>query len=331
MKKRLLIVLLLLVTCLAVYWALNQEWIELGGVVEAPVIAHYSETGGKLVKSPLNLGQMVEAGELIAVIDDTDLRYQREQLESALVKQQMALDDLLNEADAAAVRQAQNNIGIAEQGREDARLSLQRAQDNFDRVRYLYQSGAVSKDELDQAETALNKAQNAYTVALTQVDNARQQLSLITAGASTEKIASAQASVDQSASQLRQLEERLSKHTVTALAAGTVISKNYDVGDIVGVGYDLLDISAAAGKYITAWLPVKHLYAVEYGQEATLKRNNDEVYTGAITWMDVSSEYTPKDRQTAANQNKTSVEIRISLDESCPLKPGEEVKVLIPR
>ena len=49
-------------------------------------------------------------------------------------------------------------------------------------------------------------------------------------------------------------------------------------------------------------------------------------YQATVKYIDVESEYTPKDMQTAANKNKESIKIKLLLPKDCPLKPGSEGK-----
>ncbi|MDR1133745.1 MAG: biotin/lipoyl-binding protein [Synergistaceae bacterium] len=54
--------------------------LKLTGVVETLIRSHYAEVSGKIVDFPIELGQPVQAGDIIAVIDDSDARYTLEQL-----------------------------------------------------------------------------------------------------------------------------------------------------------------------------------------------------------------------------------------------------------
>src|SRR5690606_857836 len=58
------------------------------GVVETSIYGHYSEVAGKIIELPVELGQEVKAGDVIAILDDTNERYNLEQLEKTLAKKQ---------------------------------------------------------------------------------------------------------------------------------------------------------------------------------------------------------------------------------------------------
>jgi HlyD family secretion protein len=59
-------------------------------------------------------------------------------------------------------------------------------------------------------------------------------------------------------------------------------------------------------------------------------RNGEKEFEGTISFIDVKAQYTPKDMQTSANKNKTSMKIKVNLTPDTPLKVGEKVELLIP-
>ncbi len=56
------------------------------GVVEATILSNTSEVSGKILEMPVELGQHVAKGDVIARIDSTDQEYAYEQLQLALEK-----------------------------------------------------------------------------------------------------------------------------------------------------------------------------------------------------------------------------------------------------
>ncbi|MPN49772.1 hypothetical protein SDC9_197394 [bioreactor metagenome] len=120
--------------------------------------------------------------------------------------------------------------------------------------------------------------------------------------------------------------KNLDKYTVKASEDGVIMSKSYVVGDMVAPGYNLADLAADGENYFVFYLPVEKLYSLEYGQTCQVGAKG-ESYEAVVKYMDVESEYTPKDMQTAANKNRTSVKIKLLLPGDCPLKPGQEAEI----
>lgn len=301
----------------------------LKGVVETHLYAHYSEAAGKITELPIELGQEVKAGDVIAIIDNSNQKYTLEQLETTLDKKKAALAELERGTDQAEIKQGQNNVTIAEQAYASSQILLEKAQIAYDKAESLYEGGGISKSVRDEAKYQLDLAQMDVTTKRSQLDNAHQKLVLLGQGASQEKIAAAQADIAQTESQIRQAQENLAKCKITAVSAGTIISKNYLLGDIVAAGYNLADIASNTEKYLVAYLPEDYLHRVSYAQEVVVKRG-EEQFQGTVNFIDAKAQYTPKEMQTAANKNKDSVKIKVLLAPEVALKVGEKAELVIP-
>jgi len=310
-------------------WPQNKD-LSLTGVVETSIYSNFSEVAGKITESPIELGQEVVKGDVIAVIDDSDQRYALEQLQTTLTKKKAALADLGNGSEAEQIKQGRNNVALAEQAVSAAAISGQRAQDAYDRAESLFEAGAMAQAAFDEARNQLDLAHIEQNTKQLQLDNARQQLALLLQGVSREKIDAAQADVDQTESQLRQAGEDLAKFKILAANDGIIISKNYRLGDIVAPGYNLAEVASNSEKVLVAYLPEDNIAAINYGQEITIRRGAEQ-FTGIVSFIDAKAQYTPKEMQTSANKNKDSVKIKVRLPADTPLKVGEKAELLVVR
>jgi len=309
------ILLLLLIVAIALfaffYGRDDQNYI---GEVEATLLSHTSEVSGKILEMPIELGAHVSKGDVIAKIDSTTQEYAYEQLQLTLEKKKLSLADLTV---GSKESQAENSIAIAQSNYNSAASSNQKAATDYNNALSLYNQGAISKDALDLAKVKADSAANAVTVAKAQLDNARSKSSSD----------SMSLDVAQTEIQLKEMKEDLDKFTIRAVSDGVVMSKSYVLGDMVSTGYNLADIASDSEKYFVFYLPIDDLNTIEYDQTFVVK-GNGEKYEGAVKYIDVESEYTPKDMQTAANKNRESVKIKLLLPKDCPLKPGQEAELM---
>lgn len=161
-------------------------------------------------------------------------------------------------------------------------------------------------------------------------DAAAAQLSLLESGSTSQAVAMAQADLDQSWAQLGQARYALENCTITALQDGVVTSKNYELGDIVAPGNNIADIAALNDVYVLSYVPAKYLDKVFYGQELEV-RTSLGTQRGKIVFIDVSSEYTPKDMQSSADTERESVKMKVSVPgDGGRLKAGVAADVVIP-
>ncbi len=120
------------------------ETFAVSGTVESQIEVDLAfRIGGRLVERPVQLGDTVEAGQLIGRLDATD---------------------------------EQNALRSAEASLAAAAGQLAEARSNFDRQRQLFERDFVSQAGLDRAEQQLTSAQGAFDAAEAQVAIARQRL-----------------------------------------------------------------------------------------------------------------------------------------------------------
>jgi len=314
-RVRFLVAGILIVLIAAIYvMTQGQGGLKLKGIAETTMYTHTSKVSGMIENSPLVLGQSVKQGDILFEIDKEDKEYAIEQMEQTLIQKKAALALLEKGSDAESIRQGENNVA-------SAKASYNKAHDDYLRTKSLYEEGAASKSSYDTAKYALTLAQTA-------LDNAGQQLAAIKDGADAETILSAKAQVSQTESQLRQLKDSVADYTIRANCNGTVMSINYTKGDMVAPGYNLCDLAAADEMYVLAYLPAEDVDLLEYGDPLTIQTKSGE-YEGTVAYIDVKSEYTPKDMQTSANKNKNSFKIKIAVPQEASIKPGQEVMVIL--
>ena len=103
---------------------------------------------------------------------------------------------------------------------------------------------------------------------------------------------------------------------------------NYRKGSLVNPGYNIIDISAENEKYLVCYVPRKYSYKLSYGDKIPLLVNKKKI-EAEIRFIDVKSQYTPRDLQTFTTRNKKSVQIKMLLPFDANLKPGDIIKVII--
>jgi membrane fusion protein (multidrug efflux system) len=98
-------------------------------------------------------GARVRPGQVLVLLDDTDLRAQ--------------------EAQAAA------SLNYAKQNSVLSKINLDRTQDDFQRTSTLYKSGAATREQFEHAQKALDTANAQYAITEAQVETSNAQLGVI--------------------------------------------------------------------------------------------------------------------------------------------------------
>jgi HlyD family secretion protein len=173
-------------------------------------------------------------------------------------------------------------------------LTLQTLKDDIKSLELMWRIGGVARNELDKLR--LNES-------------------------------IAEADIREMESRIRQMQETLNKYEIRANSGGIIISINYNLGSIVNAGYNIADISADNEKYVVCYLPTEYSAQISYGQFLMIRSGKDE-YQAEVRFIDVKSQYTPKDMQTSSMKNKVSVKVKLLLPPDTVLKPGNKVEVV---
>jgi len=309
-----LILLLAIGIAAAAYYFIGTGRDTLLAEVEATLYPHKAEVAGKILEMPVDLGAEVKEGDILAVIENSGLIYDIEQMELLIEKQNLALSE--SQLGAEGSTQAERNLAVAQTAYNSALAVYNKAQNDYKNAEILFQEGAISRDSFENAKLKADNAREALAAAAAQLQGAASQTSA----------KSAELDLKQNESRLRQMKENLEKYTIRAAVDGTVMSLSYVAGDTVAPGYNLADIAGAGGKYLVFYVPEDRLGQIDYGSEIIVF-NKGKRYTGIVKYIDVNSQYTPKDMQTAANKNKESFKIKALLPDEVPLKPGETAEV----
>lgn len=213
------------------------------------------KVGGRITELPVRENAFIQAGDVIARIEDEVLRLQVEQARAAY------------EAADAQYRQAirgvrSQELEIARAEVEQAEAALQTARSNLDRTERLYEAEAISRREYEEA-------QDAFQAAETQVANARRQLEIMEQGASDEELEMARANADAARRQLELAELQLSYATVRAPVSGTVARVLAEPGQTVGPETPVVAIVNDRLIYAEISVP-ERLYGSFRGREGSM-------------------------------------------------------------
>lgn len=324
MNKR-LIALPLAIVILLVGWLVLRDGndernvITASGTVEATEADLGFQAGGRVMEVVPREGDVVQQGDVIARIEQDELRARRDAAAAQLQAARAQLAELEHGARPAERRQAQSTF-------EAARRRMLEAQASLNRTRRLYEGGAASREALDHAETA-------YTVARAQADQAQQQQSLVEEGPRAERIEAQRALVRQAEASLNQVDAALDNATVRAPFAGVVTMRHREPGEAIAPGLPVITLLNTADRWVRIYVREDRVGRLRLGQSAQIRSDShpDSTYAGRITYISSQAEFTPRNVQTAEDRVKLvyAVKVAITGDRANHLKPGVPADVTL--
>lgn len=219
------------------------------GRVEAP---HRVNIGAQVVgtvkRIPVAEGQVVQAGQVLVELDAQEARAAVAQAEVAVLQAQARLRQVL-----------ELQAPVAEQSLRQAQVALDNARAQLRRNTDLFKQGFIGQAALDDAQKAVDLTESQMRSAQAQVATARPSGSDYAVASSA--LAQARASADAARSRLRYM-------TVVAPAAGTLISRDVEPGDVVQPGKVLMALSPSGETQLVVQIDEKNLHLLKIGQAA---------------------------------------------------------------
>lgn len=261
------------------------------GNFETTEVVVSAETNGQLLWFTADEGKRLEAGELVGIVDTTQLTLQQRQLM----------------AQRAATRSRVTEVG---QQLDALRVQHEIAQRNYERTKRLFADQAATAQQLDQAEQQ-------YRVLDEQIQGAAAQRRSV-----GEDVASTDA-------QLAQIRHRIEKSHLTAPVGGTVLASYAKQGELVQPGQPLFKLANLDSMVLRAYVTETQLAHVKIGAPAQVSidvgSSTHRALPGTVTWVSSEAEFTPTPIQTRDERKDLVYAVKIVVP-----NPAGVVKIGMP-
>ena len=307
------VVAILLITGATIWWFFlresntPREIISVSGRVESDDAAVAAKTSGRIREITVREGDQVKAGQVIATLDDeqlkarvdqaqsnvaqADARLSRARHEIAVLQAQLEQSRLgVNQSRLDAegrVSQAQAHVAAAEASLARAEADYKQARADAERFTTLAEQGDAPAREGEQARAAAEAHKAVVQAARKQVDAARggflaakanldnPAIRAAQSAAIEQQIRQAQADVQsaeaeagRARAQLQEAEANRSDLQIVAPFDGTVATRSAEPGEVVSPGTPIMTIVNLSKVYLRAFIPEGEIGRVRAGQTA---------------------------------------------------------------
>ena len=288
--------------------------VALSGRIEGDDSAVAPKTSGKILEVTVREGDTVTTGQVIARLDDAQVRAREDQARAALAdaqaKSQAARDQIAvlqeqlhqyqlqtgqSTMDAEGrVRQAQADLTAAEADLKQQQAALRLAEFNRDAYTRLAKTGAASEQQGLQMEVQADQQAAVVAASQRRVESARGALAVAQANLDNPKIRDSQviaaqgqiaqqqsqitatkAETAQAQAQLAQAEADRADLTVVAPFAGTVITRAAEPGEVVQAGTAIVTLLDLSKIYLRGFIPEGEIGKVKIGQASHIFLDSD--------------------------------------------------------
>ncbi len=249
-------------------------------------------------------GDHVRAGQLLAVLEDRDLRASAQESQELYKQAQATYQNTTAATLPEDLTKAKTDV-------ESTRQALDAAQKVYQNREALLREGALAQKLVDDAKVALVQAQS-------QFETAQQHLRLLQSVGQTEQMKSAQAQMNAANAHYQSAAAQLYYAEVHSPMNGVVSDRPLNIGEMASTGsvlFSIVDISRVVAR---ANVPVHEAAAIRVGRPATISGAGGEL-TGKVTVV-----------SPAVDPNTTTVQVWVEAANSGEkLKPGTTVQISV--
>lgn len=262
------------------------------GVFESTEIIVSSEATGRILSLDINEGDKVSKGQVLGLIDSTQLHFTRLQLEASKVTVASGKPDI-----QAQIEATEREIEKQEREKE--------------RIERLLKGDVATQKQLDDIESAI----------LVLKARLRSQKSSLSNSANSVDAQGKALDV-----QIAQLDDQIEKCKIKAPIEGTVLVKYAEPGEVTSMGKALFKVADMESMILKAYVTADQLVRLKVGQEVEVLAEFGETelrpYKGRITWVSSKSEFTPKTIQTQDERANLVYAVKIAVPNDGYLKIG---------
>ncbi|MCG6973917.1 MAG: HlyD family secretion protein [Desulfobacterales bacterium] len=314
--------------------------------VEGDLISVSSTVSGKIRLLPIQEGEKLKQGQLIAQLREEDYRAKVDvasgvvQSIKASLNEAMADEALVKQTTEKDVQRAEAALYASQARLKEAQANLQLATLDFNRVSKLFKSKTVSASEMDKIRAAYQLAKARAATADEEINENRAKLNV--AQANTGEVRLKQRRVESLKGKLKEAEAeleaarlKLDHTTVTSPIDGVVARKISHIGEVVAAGQPIAVIVNLNHIWVEANLEETQVEHVRLGQSVDIQVDAypDTKFTGKVINIGAAaaSQFALiPDNRSAGNFTKVTqrIPIKIELDDpDKPLRPGMMVEV----
>jgi HlyD family secretion protein len=290
----------------------------LTGSVEAREADISCQIGGRIVELHAEEGSHVKKGDVLALLDDEEIRLKIARLEAHIDIARAERVDLKAHPRDAELELQRSKI-------EEARAASDKANAQLERARVLARSSAGTKAELEDAQLAVASAGE-------RVHTEKNALELLRAAPRRSVLDAQDARIIELQRELDLLKLELKRTRVEAPIEGVVLRRNFELGETVPAGGALVTLLDTREMWVELAADEKLQGHLTLAQPATVRAEAvDQTVAGKISYLADRHSFTPRDVQTGDERSKLTFRVKVAIESPPPwLKPGMFVDVTFP-
>ena len=264
------------------------------GNFEATEVTISAEANGKLTSFTIEEGSVLEPNTQIGLVDTTQLYWNKQQL---IASRNTVFSKSKNVLSQDQVLQEQLKTTLIEKKR----------------IENMYAENAATKRQLDEVVGKVNVL--------------KEQMKSV--GTQNAPITNEAKSIDV---QIEKINDQIAKSKIVNPIKGTVLAKYAEPNEITAFGKPLYKIADISEMTLRVYISETQLPKIKIGQKVAVKIDSGSEmkdYSGTISWISASAEFSPKIIQTKEERVNLVYAIKIKVKNDGSLKIGMPAEMWI--
>ncbi|HYM77958.1 MAG TPA: efflux RND transporter periplasmic adaptor subunit [Candidatus Dormibacteraeota bacterium] len=311
------------------------------GTVDANQVIVSAQVEGRIQKLLVDEGTPVKAGDLIAVLDPSELQAQEAAASATISSLQHKVAEMQHTEESTSgstssdVANAEAKVSSAKAQLMQAKATLERTESDSHRMVELAKVGVASDQERVQAETNLQVAQATVQAQHDLVTAAEADLKAAIArthqgNAAKSTVAATEADLKNAIAQKKQAEVRLGYTNVYAPVSGTVSVRAARQGEVVNIGAPIVTIVDLSDTWARAAIPETYADHIGYGDVLRVRLPGGTVTSGKVFFKGVEGDFATQRDVSRRKRDIKTIVLKVRLDNpKGAYVPGMTAEVLI--
>lgn len=273
----------------------------------------------RAVRVLVHEGDMVQAGDTLAVFSTPTLTSAVAQAEARAAAAEDAARELANGARPAEIARAENELRVAD-------ADAVRAAADLSRLEPLAARGDVSRATLDAARAAAQSAAGRR-------DAVREALRLIRDGARAERRQAAAAEARGARAAAEGVRATANDLVLVSPVDGVISSRNVEPGEVLAAGQSALTVAQPSRPWARIFVSQFVLPRLKAGDTLSAQLDGDTaVFRGVVTAIATRAEFTPRVALTEQEREDLLFGVKVEFDgQGERLRAGVPITVTLPK
>lgn len=273
----------------------------------------YAFTGTTVQELNVSPGDRVSEGQVLGLLNADEIEEDYNEAKASFIAQEANLNKSIYPREEEVAQERANY--------QRAEADYRNAQKNYERQKLLFEQGALSAKEFDEAELTLAVKEAEYK-------SAGERLKMTESGPVGHELTALRAQIEQARYRLGQEENRLNKTVLRAEMDGVVTAVEVALGDYVQPGTRLITIGDTEQLEVTAGVSEADSGRLQPGQKVkvTTAAQPGQEYSGTLQSVSPGA----VEAQTAERGSQIEVPVIVKVDgDTEGLRPGYTVDLSI--